>query len=120
MMQIFFEERVIRRHARNAELTRDPHAGVMRDERRMDVDDIERFAAEPRANAAQGASLHQAVLRVERDAVRGNSDDAGFVGGNRFRIGRRDQSDFVAESGQLTAKRADGSRYSVDPRKVDV
>ena len=50
MMQILFEEGVIGRHARNARAPRELHARVVRDERRMDVNEIERFArAGPRA-----------------------------------------------------------------------
>jgi hypothetical protein len=55
-MQILGEKRVIRSNARNADSPRVPDAGIVRDERRVDVDEVEIVPGQ-RSQGARKADL---------------------------------------------------------------
>ncbi len=120
VVQIFLEERVVRGHTGDLERLRQADAGVVRDERRVDVhqiDILEPIAAE---RLIQCAPAHAPILGVSGDA-RGRNPNDGRVGLIlRTGIVRSDQKGLDVAAGEIVSKRPDGRGHAIDAWKEDV
>ena len=119
-MQVLLEIRVIALDHRQAQRPGEAEPLIVRDERRLDVNEIEVALAEPRRQATNRACLHEAIFGIARQVARGNADDLAVGACIANWILRRDEQRLVAGGVQSTPKGLDGGGDAVDPRKVDI
>ncbi len=120
MVQVLLEEGVIGRDAWDVRTLREAHPRVVRNERRVDVDQI--HVPEPCAfqRAVQGRPTHAPIFRISRNARRGHADDGliGLILGPS--VLRRDEQGLDATIGEICAKSANRRRDAVDAGEIDV
>lgn len=75
MLEVALDVRVPGLHQRDSELARHPHAGGVRGEGRVDVDQVEDL---PPRRGGEPARPDQATLAVERDHPARQTGDAGL------------------------------------------
>ncbi len=75
VMQILLEERVVRSHARDAGTACEPHTRIVRDERRVDVHQIEVVAPQPAECLLESTPAHAPIFRVAGNATARNAND---------------------------------------------
>jgi hypothetical protein len=120
-MQVFLEKRVIGRQHRYALLARKSHPGIVRDERRMDVHQVERLRLQCGEDGAQRARLHSPVFRIARNVGCAHAHDVGIIGffGRRL-VGGHDQHGIHARRAQIAAEGTDRGGDAIDAREVDI
>ena len=118
VMQVFLEERVIGLEHRHAQLTRDPLADPMSDERRVDVHGVD-APAEREPRSSRRTPMHHAVFRIEDEVPRRLAQDPGVVL-PRLRIARRDQPGLAVQRREVAAEGLNRGRDAVDAGEIDV
>ena len=104
---------------------REAHAGVMGDERRLNVHQIEMLRLQPRQRAPQGPPSHAPVLGIAAARrAEGDAQHAVLVAPARLVAPRRSPARPARVSTpaarQVGAEGADGGGDAVDARKIDV
>ena len=117
-MQVLLEERVIRLDHGHVALARDLEPEPMRDERRVDVHDVD-VLRERATGRERDARLQHAVLRIEHEITCGLPKHA-LVVGPRLRILRRDEPALAAARREIAAKSLNRRGDAVDAREVHV
>lgn len=119
VMQVSLEERVVRREAGCARRSRMPHSCIVRDERRVDVDQIERMARTARERTQEISPEHAAILRVSRHPPARYANDTELDGVRRAVRGY-DERGLDAALPEVRPERRDRRRHAVDAREVDI
>jgi hypothetical protein len=117
--QILLKQGVVGFHGRQPEQARQLHAGIMRDERRLDVDQIISLIFQRLGKPEDLLITHHPVFRIDRQIARNNADYVALLRGIGA-IGRRDQRDLVPELPELLSEGFDRGRYTVDSRKINI
>src|SRR5215469_6024128 len=132
VVQVLLEKRVVGRDARHPGTAREAYAGVVGDEWRVDVHQVDVRATQRLELAPERPPAHAAVFRVARYARGTHPQDTRPAGAdprgisnlrdiaNLCGVLRRDQQRLDALARQVLAEGADGSGDAVDPREVDV
>ncbi len=118
VMQILFEERVVSLERLATELASDLEADAMRDERRLDVDEIDALP-QLEAGRQRGAADHHPILRIEDEVTRRLAQHAGLCVA-RAGIRRRDQPALATERREVTPENLDRGGDTVDAREIHV
>ena len=117
VLQVFLEQRVIGGDHRQAEGAGRFQAGVLGDERSLDVDQVailRRF----KHGAMHGAPAHQPVFRITRHRPAGDANDARLV--RLITVTRHHQPDLDPLPGQRLAEGFNRGGHPIDPGKIDV
>jgi hypothetical protein len=117
--EVLLEKRVIGRDDRHAEPAGERDPGVVGEERRLHVNEVEALAGEEAMGAGERTPPHRAVLGIERHRARRDAHDARIVEVRRGVV-RRDERGRVPEAPELGAESLDRGGDAVDARKVDV
>ncbi len=119
VMQILFKEGVIGGDHRNARAAREAHAGIVRNERRVDVHQVEVLRLELRERRLERTPLHAPVLRIARHAAGGHAHHI-RVERPCFGVLGHDECRLHTGGREVGPEGTDGSGDAVDARKVDV
>jgi len=122
VVQVLLEEGVIGRDAWDAGAPRAAHARIVRDERCLDVHEIECAIGQRVECVRQCAPRHAPVLGVawHRRGRHAQHGILGGPGGVRGHVTRCHQQCIDRAAREILPKGADGGRDAVDARKVDV
>ena len=120
MMKILFKESVIGRDTRDLQLTRKANTGVVRDERCMDVDEVDVSRFKRIKYLQQRAPPHASVFRISGNPRGGDSNYGSVFFNLCARVARRHQSRVYIAVGKILTECPDGGGYAVNARKVDV
>jgi hypothetical protein len=132
VMQVLLEERVIGRDAGDSRAPREAYPGVVGDERRLNVHQIEATGAQRIERAPERAPAHAPVFGIARHRRRRHPQHPSFIArppgalthrrgapGRRI-VARRHEAGLHAEARQVLAESADRGRDAVDAREIDV
>ncbi len=118
VMQIFLEERVIRLEHRHAQLTRNLLADPVRDERCLDVHDVD-APAEREPCSQRGAPMQHSVFRIE-DQIAGRLPQYPGVVLPCLGIAWRNQPRLAVQCREVASEGLNRGRDAVDAGEVDV
>ena len=91
----------------------------MRDERGLDVNQVEAPLGQHRREFEHAIQPHHSVFGVEQHGARRQPDDT-RLGFRSLAVGRRNQQHLVPEGRELTPEGLNRGGHPVDPRKVHV
>ena len=117
-MEVLLEVRVVGLDGRYAEPAREPQPREMRDERRVNVDQVE-LAVQRLDGALDFAGDDYAVFRVEGEVARPDANDARLIV-PQFRVLRRDEDTRTTPCLEIPAKGLDRRGNAVHPGEVDI
>ena len=121
MVQVLLEEGVVGRHAGHARAARAAHAGVVGQERRVDMHQVEFLRRQRIECPRERAPAHAPVLGILGHRGGGDTQHVALGGRlGRVCVARRDQPRLDALGVQIVAEGADGGGDAVDAREVDI